>query len=74
MGKLTKAQRAALEWFAGKSEPVKLFGVGDPGPRIRNALLALGWLSKHRPAYFGMIGYAITEAGRSALSAQGTET
>lgn len=67
MAKLTKKVREALEWFDRQPGPVKLFGANDPSRQIIKRLADAGYLRRDIPAAFGMIGYQITPAGRTAL-------
>jgi hypothetical protein len=74
-GKLTKAQRKTLEWFAVISG-ASLFGPNDPSLRMVKKLRDQGLLSSERPArggYGAFLTFKITEAGLAALKAQPME-
>ena len=70
---LTRAQRRDLEWFAARTS-AHLFGAGGPSltmvRRLRDA--GLVEIVGKEPGVFGFAKFAISEAGRRALTQEQT--
>jgi hypothetical protein len=70
-GKLTKAQRRALEWFVDRGEPAHLFAAGDPSLTVVRRLRDRGFVhvvGREPGRVFGFARFDITPAGRAALT------
>ena len=79
MGKLTKAQRKALEWVRAH-EPVGSFPCDGTAPDMRfvtRRLVSLGYVERvgteAQRGFFAFSTYALTEAARLALAEDGRE-
>lgn len=66
MSRLTKAQRAALEWFAENS-PAGWFPIPGPSRQVRLNLERLGYVAIANAGEQGLVLFTITPAGRAAL-------
>jgi hypothetical protein len=65
-GKLTRAQRRTLEWFAAQVAPVHLFSQQGPTLNMRRWGVRQGLLATGKAGMW--VSYEITPAGRAALS------
>lgn len=69
MTKLTKAQRATLEWFGNQPRPACDFSSAGPTLNMRRWGLRLGYLATYVDG--GMYYWVLTDAGRAALEQGG---
>ncbi len=66
MGKLTKAQQSALEWFA-KRDGSYLFGKGDPTMIMVKRLASMGLIERGKVKGSLLTLFSLSDAGRQAL-------